>query len=361
MNRPEIVLASTGGTITMTSRQDGAGVAPTLTAADLVGSVPGLAAIADIVPVAFARKPSASLTLDDLIALADLLRARFAGGADGAVVGQGTDTIEEAAFVLALLLPGDSPIVVTGAMRAPAIAGADGPANLLAAVTVAASEGARGLGPLVVLNDQIHAAAFVQKSHTALVSAFTSPGLGPLGVICEGRAHIQLRPAHRTPALDQLCGRQTSDGQAHDVWRVLSDGRGDATPGATATPQPQVALLRIGLDDDGRLLDAAPDLGFAGVVLEGAGAGHVPGALAAIVLRVAAHIPVVLASRVSAGPVFRATYGYPGSEIDLLARGAICAGFLTGLKARLLLQLLLRVGADAPAIRAAFAHFQGSP
>jgi len=339
MKRPTVLLIATGGTIAMTPRADGAGVAPTLDAADLAAAVPGLMAAASVIPVAQARKPSASLTLADLTAVATLAREHLAGDVDGVVIAQGTDTIEETAFVLSLLLPAGKPVVVTGAMRPPATAGADGPANLLAAVTVAASPAAHGLGPVVVLNDEIHAALLVQKGHTALTSAFVSPGSGPLGLVAEGRARILLRPA-APPTLAGLLGRAPEE--------LLADLSVEAPP-------PAVALLRIGLGDDGRLLAAAPELGFAGVVIEGAGAGHTPAPLADTVSRVAARMPVILGSRVSAGPVFSATYGYPGSEIDLLQRGAIGAGMLSGLKARLLLQLLLRAGADAGQIRAAFA------
>lgn len=331
----------------MTPRTDGAGVAPTLDAADLAAAAPGLAAVAEVTPVAVARKPSASLRLDDLLAVAALVRTQLADGMDGAVVAQGTDTIEETAFVLSLLLPAGKPVVVTGAMRAPGMAGADGPANLLAAVTVAASSAAHGLGPVVVLNDEIHAALLVQKRHTALTSAFASPGFGPLGVVSEGQARFLLRPAKTPPTLGDLM-----DCTEAALWRTLGPVAGTAPPKA-----PAVALLRIGLGDDGRLLEAAPELGFAGVVIEGAGAGHVPEPLAEIVSRVAARIPVVLASRVSAGPVFQETYGYPGSEIDLLERGATGSGVLSGLKARLLLQLLLLAGADAGRIRSAFGAF----
>ncbi|GHE56342.1 L-asparaginase [Camelimonas fluminis] len=341
MKRATVLLVATGGTIAMTPRADGAGVAPTLDAADLAAAVPSLGTAAEVIPVAMARKPSASLTLADLTAVAALAHDRLGSDADGAVIVQGTDTIEETAFVLSLLLPDSKPVVVTGAMRSPAMAGADGPANLLAAVTVAAAPAAHGLGPLVVLNDEIHAALLVQKGHTALTSAFGSPGFGPVGFVAEGRARIVLRPVARPPLAGLL------DRTAADVLAILA---------AQATP-PAVALLRIGLGDDGRLLAAAPDLGFAGVVIEGAGAGHVPEPLADMVSQVAARIPVILASRVSAGPVFGATYGYPGSEIDLLQRGVIGAGMLSGLKARLLLQLLLGVGADAGQIRAAFAAY----
>lgn len=297
------------------TRSGAGGIVPTLTAADLASTVPGLDRAAAIETLSPLRRPSAGLSLDDLIGVARTLSERLAGDLAGAVVIQGTDTLEETAFVLDRLVSGDKPVVVTGAMRGPESAGADGPANLLAAAVVAASAAARGLGALAVLNDEIHAARLVQKAHTALPSAFRSPSAGPLGLVIEGEARIVSRVGRSLPVIGPL----------------------------TAEPAP-VALLKIGLGDDGRLLAALPDLGFAGAVIEGMGAGHVPEALAEIVSRLAERMPVVLATRARSGPVFSRTYGYPGGEIDLLRRGALSAGSLSGLKARLLLQLLLRAG-----------------
>lgn len=325
MTLPRILLLSLGGTITMTRSLEG-GIVPTLTAADLAGSVPGLAAVASIETLSPLRRPSAGLTLDDLIGVARTLNERLAGDLDGAVVIQGTDTIEETAFVLDSLVAGDKPVVVMGAMRGPESAGADGPGNLLAATIVAGSASARGMGVLAVLNDEIHAARLVQKAHTALPSAFRSPLAGPVGLVIEGEARIFLR-ARRSLTL---------------------------TGPLTDEPAP-VALLKMGIGDDGRLLAALPDLGFAGVVIEGMGAGHVPEALAEIVSTLIARLPVVLASRTETGPVFSRTYGYPGGEIDLLGRGALSAGILSGVKSRLMLQLLLRAGVDRADYGAYFA------
>lgn len=325
-SRPTVLLVSLGGTITMTRDASG-GIAPTLTAEDLVRAVPGIGDVAEIATVSPMMVPGASLSIDDVLAVAASIDERLSGDVDAVVVIQGTDTIEETAFLLDCVVRSRKPVVVTGAMRGPQAAGADGPANVLAATITAAAPDAHGLGVLVVLNDEIHAARFVQKSHTALPSAFASPSAGPLGLVAENRPHFHLRPARRLP------------------------------PFAVSEGSAPVALLRMSLGDDGRMLRQVAALGYRGLVLEGMGAGHVPASVAPIVGELAATTPVVLASRVPAGPAFRDTYAFPGSETDLLRRGAISGGTLSSLKARLLLTLLLRGNADRTAVAEAFAAY----
>ena len=126
--------------------------------------------------------PSASLTFAQLTALArEAADTCSAGTADAVVVVQGTDTLEESAYLLDLLWDRPEPLVLTGAMRNPTLAGADGPANLLAAVSVAADPLFRELGALVVLADEVHSARTVQKVHTTRPHAFGSPDRGPTG------------------------------------------------------------------------------------------------------------------------------------------------------------------------------------
>jgi L-asparaginase len=327
MSKPRLLFLSLGGTITMVP-SSGGGIAPKLGAAELVASVPDLANVAEIDARSPARLPSPSLTIEHLVEVARVIEEGFAAGFDGAVVIQGTDTIEESAFILDLLVGGDKPVVVTGAMRGAEAPGADGPANLLAAARVAASTQARGLGALVVLNYDIHAARFVHKAHTALPSAFASPLVGAVGLVAEGepRFYARVQPTPRLPV-------------------------------AAGNPPP-VALIKYAMGDDGRQIKAIPDLGYAGLVIEGMGAGHVLASVAPIIGEVAAKIPVVLASRALTGPVSTQTYGYDGAEIDLIKRGVVTAGYLSGLKARLLLGLALRGDAQPGAVAAAFAPYQ---
>jgi L-asparaginase len=329
-----VLVISLGGTIAMTKpgKEGGSdGVTPTLDAEQLIAAVPEIGREARIEAEAAQQLPGAHLTVDHLIGVAQRIEAAAADGVSGVVITQGTDTIEETAFLLDLLLSIEQPVVITGAMRNPTLPGADGPANLLAATQVAASNGARGLGALVVFNDEIHAARYVQKTHTSSQSTFESVP-GPLGWVSEGKPRILVRPNGRI--------------------------RIPAAPTGSAQP---VALLTVSLEDDGRMLRAVRELGFAGVVLEALGGAHVPAAVADAVQALSGDIPVVMTSRTGRGEVLTRTYDFPGSERDLIKRGAIPAGWLDGPKARTLLLVLLRGGLSLESIRAYFDSFTGEP
>ena len=323
-----ILVVGLGGTIAM--GEGGDGVVPSLTAAQLLDAVPGLAAggLAASLEVEDLRQlPGAYVSFDDLDALRAVVDERIAGGIDGVVVTQGTDTIEESAFYLDLLHHRPEPLVVTGAMRNPTLAGADGPANLLAAVQVAAAPTARGRGCLVVFADEIHAAARVRKTHSSSIATFRSAE-GPLGYVVEGRARF----------VNDAVGRVT------------------APPPVAGAPAPRVGLVTVTLGDDMTLL--AKDLvdHYDGLVVAGFGAGHVPDTLVEPLEALARQLPVVLASRAGAGPVLAATYGFAGSESDLLRRGMLSAGRLHPFKARVLLRALLAAGLGRDEVAAAFAE-----
>jgi L-asparaginase len=317
-----IAVISMGGTIAMAPSASG-GIVPALGADDLVASVPGLAELdVKITTESLRSLPSPSLGFPDLVALSRRVQQEVAGGATGVVITHGTDTIEETAFFLDLTVAADAPVVVTGAMRHPHSAGPDGPANLYAAIRVALSPNARNLGTLVVMSDEIHGARFVRKSHTSSTGAFVSPFFGPIGLLVEGDPRIR------------------------GVARI-----GLTLPAEVADVR--VGLITVAMGDDGALLRRAGDL-FDGLIIAGLGAGHVPAAMVPVVAEQVKRIPVILSTRTGAGSVLRHTYGYPGSERDLLDRGLIQSGFLDPAKSRVLLTLLLAAEADRQRITEAF-------
>ncbi|MDR0345784.1 MAG: asparaginase [Nocardiopsaceae bacterium] len=313
MAKPTVAVGSLGGTITMTS-DTGSGVAPAWGAADLVAQVPGLADVASVSATTLAMLPGASLRYSDIDQALSWARSAVDAGASGAVLVQGTDTLEETSYLLELYWDRPQPLVVTGAMRAPQRAGSDGPANLLAAVATAVDPGARGLGVLVVMNDEIHAASRVCKVDAMAVDAFGSPVFGPLARLVEGSPawgnHFQ-----RHPPLA---------------------GQGDSVA------DPRVALLTTHLADSGELLTHLVEAEYDGAVIAALGVGHVSSEFANAVSTATERFVVVFASRTGAGSTGWKSYGFAGSEKDLIARGAIPAGWLTPLKARLLLWALVR-------------------
>jgi L-asparaginase len=321
--RPRIAVLTTGGTIASRVDETGAAV-PVVSGAELLELVPGVDEVADVEVVEFARVPSWNLELDMLLELAQHADELLHGSATGVVVTQGTDTLEETAYLLDLIVRSERPVVVTGAMRNNSELGADGPRNLYNAVRVAADPAAAGRGVLVVFNEEIHAAREVTKTHSFNVSTFRSPYAGPVGYTDTAGVVFTRRP-EPTPKLAPAF-------LPRDVYLVkMALGMGDL-------------LVRC-------CLRAKVD----GIVLEGTGLGHVPGTVVpAIRGAIDAGIPVLLASRTFAGRVL-AIYGSPGGGHELREAGVIVAGDLSGQKARLELMAALGAGLREEELRA---HFQ---
>jgi L-asparaginase len=334
MSKPRIHILALGGTIA--TRPDPSGVMQMGAGADdLVKAVPLLGTLADIEAETVSRVGSHSLSFDQIHALAAKISA---SKADGVIVTQGTDTLEETAFLLDLLLERDVPVIVTAAMRNPSLTSADGPGNLLAAVRVACDAWvrahARSLGVIAVMLDEVYAAADVLKVHPTRLNAFASPQTGPLAALVEDRV-VPLG----LPVRDAI----------EATRRMLG------TVGGTAQP---VALLWMGLDEPGRLIDAmlgaADHLGYRGAVVGAMGGGHIPERLADVATRLASAMPTVVSPRAGGGPMLRQTYGGPTSEIGLRKAGLIWGGRLHPLKARVLLETCLRAGLPRAAIAGLF-------
>src|SRR5262245_40746784 len=231
MSKPRIHILALGGTIA--TRPDPSGVMQMGAGADdLLKAVPLLGTLADIEAETVSRVGSYSLSFDQIHALA----ARIAASkAEGMIVTQGTDTLEETAFLLDLLLERDVPVIVTAAMRNPSLTSADGPGNLLAAVRVACDAWvrahARSLGVMAVMLDEVYAAADVIKAHPTRLNAFASPLTGPLAALVEDRI-VPLG----LPVRDAIEATRKKLGKV------------------SGTAQP-IALLWMGLDEPGRLID----------------------------------------------------------------------------------------------------------
>lgn len=321
-----VAVIFTGGTISMQFDAARGGNVPVLDGAAILARTPGLAEIAEVVPIDYGLVPASHFRFAQLFDIANLARVALADQAtDGAVIVQGTDTIEETAFFYDLVVTGDKPVVVTGAMRASHEAGYDGPANLRDAVRAAAAPELRGAGCVVVLGGTIEPADDVLKAHTSSLTAFRSANAGPLGEIVGARVQLARRRAGR---------------------RALA--------GAIAAAEP-VALVTATVSMDATVLDAVVDAGARGVVVEATGAGNTsPELLAAASRAIESGVPIVLATRAPAGRVSGA-YAFPGGGAHWLRAGAIPAGSLSGVKARVLLALGIAAGLDAAGLMALFA------
>jgi L-asparaginase len=327
---PKVAILSLGGTIASAPAGEDRSASPVLSARAIAESIPGVDQLAELRLTDLARLPSIDVTFDLARGVAAAVREAESDGCAGAVVTQGTDTLEEMAFCVDLMHRGDMPVAFVGAMRHAGLVGHDGPANVLDAVRTVISSSARGLGCLVVMNEEVHAARAVRKMHTTSPAAFVSPQVGPVGWLVEGVAHLRDRP----------------------FPRVTIDVPADA---AIVRPP----LVKMVFDDDGWWLAGLREA--PGLVLEAMGGGHVPGSIASEVAELAARIPVVVTSRTGSGEVLQSTYGgFPGSETWLMHAGLIPAGSLDSLKARVALALLLTDGADRERVASVMGRL-GSP
>jgi L-asparaginase len=308
-------LIAMGGTIAFDSTANGA--VPRLDGHDLSTWI--TADDLSIQPVDVAQISSIGLRDEHLLTLAETVTAAARDGCAGVVITHGTDTLEETAYFLALTCPrGELPVVLTAAMRHNGMPGPDGPANLRAALITATTPGVAKAGPVVVMADEIHAARFITKIHGTRLAAFASPLSGPIGQIVEDYATIWFNPRY-----DDQIGR----------------------PVGSTLPRVDLMKTVIGMTPSAlrAVVKTAPD----GLVIEGFGGGHVPPDLLDVIDEaITAGIPTVIASRCGDGPTLQTTYAVPGAEIDLQARGAIMAGSLSAVKARL--RLAVALATDTP-------------
>ncbi len=329
MTAPRVALIITGGTIDSVGadRLDLAWYIENnrrLDDGELLGSVPELVGIAEVEEVPFRRLPSHALVDRDWLDLAELLHGIFErGGADGAVITHGTNTLEETAYFLNLVLKTDRPVVLVGSMRPASALGADGYLNLLNAVRVAADPDSPGHGVLAVMNDGIYGARDLTKTATYRVEAFQGRDLGPLGFAdADGR----VRYHHRTV-------KPHTTGTEFDVT------------GLESLPRVDVVVSHAGAD--GALIDAGVAAGARGIVCAATGAGRpTPAQDEAFERARQKGVTLCIGTRVGSGRVARSP--------KLRARGIVTADNLQPWKARVLLALALSVTEDPDAIQRMF-------
>lgn len=320
----KVIVITTGGTIAMSESMESQGVKPQDPQA-LQSALPLLNQYAKVEMDHLFNKPSPHITPSDMFLIAERVKEHLNRGAKGIVITHGTDTLEETAYFLDLVLDTDIPVIVTGAMRSSNELGADGPVNMVNSVRVAAHEQSLGRGVMVVFNDEIHTARDVTKTHTSNVATFQSPGLGPVGLVTKKDIRF-FRDSVKEPRFP------------------------------LAMPSHQVALIKVAAGMDDSLIAWAVEHGFDGIVLEALGQGNLPPAMLPGLKRaLASEIPVVLVSRCFNGSV-QDTYEYEGGGKQLKELGLIFSNGINGQKARIKLMLALSKTKDATELQSYFQY-----
>jgi len=321
---PAVVVLATGGTIASMYDPEIGALRAALTGEEIVASVEGLSEIAHVSVEQIANVGSRDMTPEVWLQLADRANELLADPrVAGVVVTHGTDTLEETAYFLDLVVTSDKPVVVVGAQRAPTMFDTDGPRNMLDAVRVAISPEAIGMGTLVVMNGQINAAREVTKTNTLDVETFQTLDFGILGV-----ADIEAVRFYRAPLRRQTIALESGVELGNVV--IVSEYAGS----------------------DGRVIDLLLEDGeLDGLVVAGLGLAHVTTATVAALERVRAEgVPVVIASRVPTGRIVPLY----ANNVELLDMGAVQADNLSPQKARVLLMVAMTRTTDTEALRAYF-------
>lgn len=268
--------------------------------------------------------PSPHMTIQHVKQLKDIiLEAVTNTYYDGFVITHGTDTLEETAFLLDLILGIEQPVVITGAMRSSNEIGSDGLYNYISAIRVASDEKARHKGVMVVFNDEIHTARNVTKTHTSNTNTFQSPNHGPLGVLTKDRVQFHHMP-YRQQALENVNDKLN------------------------------VPLVKAYMGMPGDIFSFYSREGIDGMVIEALGQGNIPpSALEGIQQLVSLNIPIVLVSR-SFNGIVSPTYAYDGGGYQLAQQGFIFSNGLNGPKARLKLLVALSNNLDKAEIKSYF-------
>jgi L-asparaginase len=313
---PRVHLLATGGTIA-------GGTSGSLNAEDLIKLIPEIASVARFSAEDFTNIGSSRMTPEIQFRLASRVNELMTSQADlaGVVITHGTDSLEETSFFLDLLVRDERPVIFAAAQRPPRMDDSDGPRNLLNAIRLAAAPASRGMGVLITLNDEIHAAREASKTHSIALNAFRSPWVGPVGTVDDGNIFYFRKPLRRLTL---------------DVDAV----------------EPRVDLITLVAGSDGHLLRAAAETGVQGIVLEVFGRGNVPPQAMDAVREVRDKgIVVVFTTRTRGG---RVVLGRDARQL-----GIVSGEDLDGLKARTLLVVALGKTRDLGQLQSYFNRLSG--
>jgi L-asparaginase len=330
--KSKVKILATGGTIAgaQSSSTEVGYKSGSFSVDDLIKAVPHLSDLADLTGEQVANIGSQTMNHEVWLKLAKRINEVLASDdTDGVVITHGTDTMEETAYFLSLVVKSDKPVVLVGSMRPATATSADGPANLYNAVALAANPQARGLGPLVVLNDEVHYAREAQKMNSTALNTFQSPNRGLAGVMNVGNLH--------------LFSKNTTRHTTRSEFSVDGKGTNDL---------PRVEIVYSYANAGPEIVNFLAKDGAKGIVLAGVGDGNSTDAVIAALSEAAKQgVVVVRATRTGSGLVVR------NVEVDDDKLGFITSMELSAQKARILLMLGLMKTNDTKALQQYFMEY----
>ena len=331
-NKPKVKVLATGGTIAgaQSSSSEIGYKSGTFSVDDLIKAVPPLKDLAELSGEQVANIGSQTMNHDVWLKLAKRINEVLNDGStDGIVITHGTDTLEETAYFLSLVVKSDKPVVLVGSMRPATAISADGPANLYNAVALAVSPEARGRGPMIVIDDEIRYAREAQKMNTTELDTFHSPNRGRAGVMNVGKLEwfSQNTTRHTTKSEFSVDGKAPAD-----------------------LPRVEIVYSYENLGPE--MVDALVQQGVKGIVLAGVGDGNsTDAAIAALAAAAKKGIAIVRSSRTGSGVVAR------NVEVDDDKLGFIASMELSPQKARILLMLGLMKTSDPAKLQQFFMQY----
>lgn len=323
-NKPRIAVFVTGGTIICHFDEESNQITPAITGEELMQSLPGLARLFEVELIDFCSKPGPHLTPQLGLELSrEVQKMLDREDISGAVVVQGTDTLEEMAYLFDLILDSPKPVIFTGAMKSNDELYSDAQGNLLGAIRAAACQEARNCGVMVFFNQDLLAARYAVKTDANNMNSFRARETGRLGVVTNEKVII----FHRPQPIEHF---------------------------AVEKIEKQIELVKATFGMSPRLLECCVDSDVDGIVIEGLGAGNLPPYLVPVVREaIEKGIPIVMTTRCPKGFAV-GTYAYEGGGAGLEAMGVIYGGDLSGQKARIRLMVLLSMSGDPAYLREHF-------
>ncbi len=299
----QILVLHTGGTIAMKENPSTGSVSPD-SKNPLIDAPITLPKDVHLITENIFNLPSPHITPEHMLKIKERIQKAYQNGIDSVVITHGTDTLEETAYFLDLTIGNWLPIVLTGAMRSSNELGSDGLYNFASAIRVAASPDAKDQGVLVVMNDEIHAARYVTKTHTTNVATFRTPSIGPIGMINKNNVIF----------LQKILHSQYTD---------ISSASGF------------IPILKAYAGMRGELLEGLSHLSLDGLVIEALGAGNLPPEnIAPLQKLLDAQVPIVLVSRCFNG-IAEAVYDYRGGGSELQKMGVVFSPNVNSQKVRI--------------------------